>query len=185
MYIRTLVNADCCSTSSFRVLFPAALLLPPCPKWHPTWSVLYTSLSPSSCHAHPAGRVHSFKRTPHGQDAASSILWEIFPSIWKVTILIPINVHVYMHVFWLYASTGNTGIDMHCICAGEDGCTMKVHLLKHIPDVVENWGPLWCYSCFSFESMNGHLKKNFHGTRSMNAQVCFLLRVYMCLYYLH
>lgn len=48
---------------------------------------------------------------------------------------------------------------------------MNVHLLKHIPDVVENWGPLWCYSCFS--CMNGHLKKHFHGTRSMNAQVCF------------
>ena len=41
---------------------------------------------------------------------------------------------------------------------GEDGCTMNVHLLKHIPACVANWGPLWAYSYFHFESVNGHLK---------------------------
>ena len=54
---------------------------------------------------------------------------------------------------------------------GNDGCTMNIHLLRHIVDCVRNWGPLWGYSCLSFESMNGHLKTHFHGTRSMNAQV--------------
>ena len=49
---------------------------------------------------------------------------------------------------------------------------MNVHLLKHIPDCVRDWGPLWAYSCFSFESMNGHLKRHFHGARCMNVQVC-------------
>ncbi len=57
---------------------------------------------------------------------------------------------------------------------GENGCTMNVHMLKHIPQCVQNWGPLWAYSCFSFESINGHLKKHFHGTRCMNAQVLWL-----------
>ena len=54
---------------------------------------------------------------------------------------------------------------------GDAGCTMNVHLLKHIPDCVRNWGPLTGYSCFPFESFNGHLKKHFHGTRAMNVQV--------------
>ena len=49
---------------------------------------------------------------------------------------------------------------------------MNVHLLKHIPNCVRDWGPLWAYSCFSFESMNGHLKRYFHGTRCMNVQIC-------------
>ena len=55
---------------------------------------------------------------------------------------------------------------------GENGCTMNVHLLKHMPACVANWGPLWVYSCFHFESVNGHLKAHFHGTRAMNYQVC-------------
>ncbi len=29
--------------------------------------------------------------------------------------------------------------------------TMKVHLLSHITECVKDWGPLWAYSCFSFE----------------------------------
>lgn len=51
---------------------------------------------------------------------------------------------------------------------------MNVHLLRHIPGCVRNWGPLWAYSCFAFESMNGHLKKFFHGTKNMNTQVRYL-----------
>lgn len=54
---------------------------------------------------------------------------------------------------------------------------MNVHMLRHIPDCVRNWGPMWAYSCFSFESQNGHLKKLYHGTRCMNVQVSML---YVC-----
>ena len=35
----------------------------------------------------------------------------------------------------------------------------------HGTKFVHSWGPLWCYSCFGFESMNGHLQKNCHSTR--------------------
>ena len=35
---------------------------------------------------------------------------------------------------------------------------MNVHLLCHLVDCVTNWGPLWAYSCFTFESFNGQLK---------------------------
>ena len=48
---------------------------------------------------------------------------------------------------------------------------MNVHMLRHLTYHVKNWGPLWAYSCFGFESFNGELKK-YHGTRNMNDQVC-------------
>ena len=54
---------------------------------------------------------------------------------------------------------------------GENGCTMNVHSLRHLVTCVRNWGPLWAYSCFTFESFNGLLKSRFHGTRCMNFQV--------------
>ncbi len=62
---------------------------------------------------------------------------------------------------------------------GENAATLNVHLLRHIPDCVRDWGTLWAYSCFVFESLNGHLKKFFHGTRSMNTQVCIHIYVYV------
>lgn len=55
---------------------------------------------------------------------------------------------------------------------------MNVHLLIHICDCVKMWGPLWCYSCFTFETMNGHLKKLFHGTRDMTKQVILAQKLY-------
>ena len=49
--------------------------------------------------------------------------------------------------------------------------TMNVHLLRHLVWQVKNWGPLWSYSCFPFESVNGEIRKLFHGTRDMSEQV--------------
>lgn len=54
---------------------------------------------------------------------------------------------------------------------------MNVHLFQHLPECVKWWGPLWVYSSFHFESMNGQLKSLFHGTRDMTKQVvnyCFI-----------
>jgi hypothetical protein len=48
---------------------------------------------------------------------------------------------------------------------------MNTHLLRHIPGVVRLWGPLWGFSCFWYESLNGELKKFIHGTRYINTQV--------------
>lgn len=59
---------------------------------------------------------------------------------------------------------------------GDNSCTMNVHLLRHLVTCVRNWGPLWVYSCFSFESMNGHLKALFHGSRDMSKQVGLIIR---------
>ena len=48
---------------------------------------------------------------------------------------------------------------------------MKIHQLVHLADCVADWGPLWTFTCFPLESMNGILKEQFHGTRNMNRQV--------------
>lgn len=50
---------------------------------------------------------------------------------------------------------------------------MNVHMLQHLPNCVQYWGPLWVYSCFHFENMNGTLKSLFHGTRNMTKQMAF------------
>ena len=50
---------------------------------------------------------------------------------------------------------------------------MNIHQLRHLVYHVRNWGPLWSFSCFGFESLNGDLKVLFHGTRDMSEQVCF------------
>ena len=59
--------------------------------------------------------------------------------------------------------------------------TMNVHLLSHLPDCVYQWGPLWAYSCFHFENMNGKLKNLFHGTKNMSKQVKLCCSVYLTL----
>lgn len=50
-------------------------------------------------------------------------------------------------------------------------CTANMHSLIHVTQFVLNWGPLWSYSCFGFESMNGHLRKGCHGTRYVLPQL--------------
>ena len=54
---------------------------------------------------------------------------------------------------------------------------MNVHLLSHLTDCVRDWGPLWSYSCFTFESANNSLKKLFHGTKNMSKQVSYVMVV--------
>ena len=46
----------------------------------------------------------------------------------------------------------------------EELCTANMHILAHLSESVQNWGPLWAYSCFGFESMNGHHRANCHGS---------------------
>lgn len=53
---------------------------------------------------------------------------------------------------------------------------MNVHMLQHVSECVQMWGPLWAYSTFHFENANGYLKYLFHGTRDMTKQVY----IYFC-----
>ena len=59
---------------------------------------------------------------------------------------------------------------------GDTSCTLNMHNLIHLVPLVKQWGPLWVYSCFGFESMNGHLKKMFHGTRQILGQLVFSIK---------
>lgn len=42
-------------------------------------------------------------------------------------------------------------------------------------ECVENWGPLWAWSCFGFEGMNGEMMKFVHGTKNICLQVAAYL----------
>ncbi|XP_062516068.1 uncharacterized protein LOC134191467 [Corticium candelabrum] len=53
---------------------------------------------------------------------------------------------------------------------GIENCTMNVHLLTHLPDVVRRWGMLWAYSCFWFEYINGQIRNHVHGTRYVTSR---------------
>ena len=49
--------------------------------------------------------------------------------------------------------------------------SFNVHLLRHLPKVVEELGPLWTTTCFMFEDLNGSLKHLAHGTQYAGVQV--------------
>lgn len=52
----------------------------------------------------------------------------------------------------------NNFVQEYQIYYGKINMTMNVHSLLHLVDCVKNFGPLYCYSMFSFESYNGVLK---------------------------
>lgn len=45
------------------------------------------------------------------------------------------------------------------------------HLLLHAGKSVDLWGPLFCYSAFSFEGANGKLVDLVHGTKGVLNQI--------------
>lgn len=50
-------------------------------------------------------------------------------------------------------------------------CTITIHLLLHLVDCVRRLGPLWVYSCYEYEDINGQLLKVVHGTGHIDTQV--------------
>lgn len=60
---------------------------------------------------------------------------------------------------------------MYATIYGEKHMSANLHQLLHLHDNVKQMGPLWVYSCFSFESMNGKLVKLFHGTQNPVVQI--------------
>lgn len=54
---------------------------------------------------------------------------------------------------------------------GKNNEVFNVHLVSHIPESVRNCGPLWCYSNFPFEDMNGVLKNYVNGTSDVIKQI--------------
>ena len=54
---------------------------------------------------------------------------------------------------------------------GERYMSANVHHLLHLPQAVRNFGPLYCYSCFAYESLNGTLLKCIKGTQHVESQI--------------
>ena len=49
--------------------------------------------------------------------------------------------------------------------------TINFHSLIHLPSTVLELGPLWTYSLFNFEDMNGFILTLFHGTQNVPFQI--------------
>eukprot|EP00105_Crassostrea_gigas_P038741 XP_019922889.1 PREDICTED: uncharacterized protein LOC105328585 [Crassostrea gigas] len=60
---------------------------------------------------------------------------------------------------------------------GERYVTLNMHSLLHLPECVEDLGPLWVYSCFPYENANGLLTELFHGTQNIELQIISSLNI--------
>ena len=59
-----------------------------------------------------------------------------------------------------------------------DKCmTANLHHLLHLPHTVAKHGPLFAYSCFPFESMNGNLLRLIKGTQYIDQQIIEALEI--------
>ena len=54
---------------------------------------------------------------------------------------------------------------------GLENVSFNVHLLTHLCDNVQDFGPLWATSAFVFEDANQHLLAMSHGTRGIHVQM--------------
>ncbi|CAD6229384.1 GSCOCG00006565001-RA-CDS, partial [Cotesia congregata] len=54
---------------------------------------------------------------------------------------------------------------------GLQNCSINVHSLLHLPELVRRIGPLWSTSCYVFEDLNGQFLKLIHGTRHIDLQI--------------
>lgn len=49
--------------------------------------------------------------------------------------------------------------------------SFNIHLLLHCIECVSRWGPLWAYSAYGFEDMNGKLLNMYNGTQAVELQI--------------
>lgn len=54
---------------------------------------------------------------------------------------------------------------------GIEEMTYNVHLLLHLVDCAKDYGPLWAFSLFIFEDINGLLKKHVKGPKEPIIQI--------------
>ena len=60
---------------------------------------------------------------------------------------------------------------------GMKNCGLNIHNIgAHLVDYVEMHGPLWAWSCFPFEYMNGLLVKSAQGTEDVRRQLLCLMK---------
>lgn len=63
---------------------------------------------------------------------------------------------------------------------GIEFCSINVHVLLHLADCVHELGPLWTYTCFPFENLNGLILQSVHGTRYVDTQITQFHWQYLC-----
>ena len=51
--------------------------------------------------------------------------------------------------------------------------TINLHTLVHTVPFAQLWGPVWSYSMFGFENLNGYLGHTYHGTTYIVQQIAF------------
>ena len=55
---------------------------------------------------------------------------------------------------------------------GDGACRLNVHNTgAHLVDFVQQWGPLWAWSCFGFEDANASLLNAAHGSGDVKLQI--------------
>lgn len=64
---------------------------------------------------------------------------------------------------------------------GIENMSFNVHLLRHIPTTVENWGPLWCYNASVFESWNNKIVSEITSPNGREIQIAsrFMTKKYI------
>ena len=55
---------------------------------------------------------------------------------------------------------------------------MNYHLCRHLVHYASHRGPLWAYSCFAYENLNGYIKRLVHGTHHAIDQITCALGLY-------
>ncbi|XP_026830127.1 uncharacterized protein LOC113563129 [Ooceraea biroi] len=50
-------------------------------------------------------------------------------------------------------------------------CSINLHQLLHLSDCIRILGPLWAYTCYEYENLNGQLLKLIHGTCHIDTQI--------------
>ena len=64
----------------------------------------------------------------------------------------------------------------HQLLYGDGSSSLNVHNVgAHLVTYVQSWGPLWAWSCFPFEDLNGALLEHVHGTGNQCRQLIWML----------
>jgi len=64
----------------------------------------------------------------------------------------------------------------HQVLYGNANCSLNVHNVgAHLVTYVQAWGPLWAWSCFPFEDLNGALLDCVHGIGNQCRQLIWML----------
>jgi hypothetical protein len=61
---------------------------------------------------------------------------------------------------------------------GETTPTLKVHLIRHIPECIEYLGPLRLHWCFPIENLLSYVRAISHGRQTIDANMCLGVRIY-------